>query len=435
MKRILTVITGLVLLAGNRPANAQGLVFTRSTFRVGNNPVSVAAADVNGDGAADLISANLFMSSSLTVLTNNGAGAFGSNVTIQVGGNPMFVLTEDFNGDGKMDFVCANSGSYPNTNATLMVFTNDGGGHFGLACSQVVGNGSVTTADVNGDGKVDLINANYYNDSLTVLTNNGRGVISSNATYNVGFSPAYVVAADVNRDGKVDLISALMVLTNNGEGVFGFNATISSPEQVNSLVAMDVNGDGSVDLVGANLWRTLTIFTNNGSGVFNFNATLSIGNGAMGLVVVDMNGDGKLDVVTANSSDSTLTVLTNGGNGFLGFNATLNTGLGPNALVAADVNGDGRMDLITPNAGTNTLTVLTQMIPVPPLLNIRQKSFNSFDISWSSLYTDFVLQTNGSLTTVNWSDVECPIATSNGTNQSASITSVPPGNLFFRLRR
>jgi hypothetical protein len=64
---------------------------------------------------------------------------------------------------------------------------------------------SVTAADVNGDGKVDLISANNVNNTITVLTNNGKGVFGSNATYLVG-DPGSVIAADVNGDGKPDLI-------------------------------------------------------------------------------------------------------------------------------------------------------------------------------------------------------------------------------------
>ena len=91
-------------------------------------------------------------------------------------------------------------------------------------------------ADVNGDGKLDLISANVNDNTLTVLTNNGSGVFGSNATLTVGSYPNCVVAADVNGDGKSDLISAnsgggtgntLTVLTNNGSGIFGSNATLN----------------------------------------------------------------------------------------------------------------------------------------------------------------------------------------------------------------
>jgi len=145
---------------------------------VGANPQSVIAVDVKGDGKLDLISANAG-DNTLSVLTNNGNGIFGSNATLNVGSFPVCVTAADVNGDGKLDLISANLGAN-----TLTVLTNNGNGNFGsnatLNVYVYLGPGcpvSVVAADVNGDGKVDLISANVstYGDfgSLTVLTTMG----------------------------------------------------------------------------------------------------------------------------------------------------------------------------------------------------------------------------------------------------------------------
>src|ERR1017187_8458985 len=79
---------------------------------------------------------------------------------------------------------------------------------FNLSSSPGAGNdpNSVAAADANGDGKMDLISANYYGNSLSVLTNNGKGSFVLSGTYTVGNLPIQVTTADVNRSGKVDLI-------------------------------------------------------------------------------------------------------------------------------------------------------------------------------------------------------------------------------------
>ena len=78
------ILPCLALLAlSTATAHAQ-LSFTTNTYNVGNQPYSVVAADVNGDGKLDLISAN-HGGNTLTVLTNNGSGGFGSNATLHVG--------------------------------------------------------------------------------------------------------------------------------------------------------------------------------------------------------------------------------------------------------------------------------------------------------------------------------------------------------------
>jgi len=185
---------------------------------VGNTPYSVTAADVNGDGKVDLISAN-YAANTLTVLTNNGSGGFVLASSPAVGSHPNSVTAADVNGDGKPDLISANFSA-----STLTVLTNNGSGGFVLASSPGVGAGpiSVTAADVNGDGKVDLISANGFTNTLSVLTNNGSGGFVLASSPSLGSSPQSVTAADVNGDGKLDLISANGVANNL---TVWFNAT------------------------------------------------------------------------------------------------------------------------------------------------------------------------------------------------------------------
>src|SRR5262249_8769627 len=142
-----------------------------------------------------------FYDSTLTVLTNDGAGNFGSNATYQVDSGPYDVIAADVNHDGKLDLISANSGtSYDGD--TLTVLTNNGDGTFTFSASLTVGNEpfSVAAADVNGDGHTDLISANYRDGNLTVLTNDGTGVFGFSTNYMAGKNPLYVTAADVNND-------------------------------------------------------------------------------------------------------------------------------------------------------------------------------------------------------------------------------------------
>jgi hypothetical protein len=369
MKKIILLLTFLALGAASTMAQVS---FTLSTnLTVGNNDQCVTAADVNGDGKVDLISAN-YNDSTLSVFTNTGAGGFILSSLLTVGLNPRTVIAADVNGDGAPDIITANYG-----NNSLSVLTNNGHGGFVLASTLSVSSQAyaVAAADVNGDGNLDLISANYGNSTLSVFTNNAHGGFVLASSYPVGASPGAVIAADINGDGKVDLISAnfnantLSILTNNGTGGFVLSATIGVGNFPTSVTAADVNGDGKSDLICAN-WgnNNLWVLTNNGSGGFTLSAILDVGSYPTYVIAADINGDSKLDLISANSGSASQSVLTNNGNGGFALAATLTTGNLPVTVVATDVNGDGKPDLISANAGNNTLSVYTNatLFPGPP---------------------------------------------------------------------
>ena len=375
----------MLLLAGQHQAAAQLSFAPAVNYPLGNNysPQSVTAADVNGDGNVDLISADYAYNPAgiLSVFTNHGSGNFvlASQPTASLASLAQSVVAADVNGDGKIDLITANPGNYT-YDYTLTVLTNNGSGGFVLASSPVVGTGpeSVVAADVNGDGKVDLISANAGDDTLSVLTNDGRGVFESADTYSVGYYPKSVTVADVNGDGKVDLVSAnagdgtVSVLTNDGSGGFVTAGTYYAGTYPLSVTAADVNGDDKVDLICANHnGNTISVLTNDGSGGFVLASSPVVGNGPESVVAADVNGDGKVDLISANAGDDTLSVLTNNGNGGFVFAATLAVGNGPVSVTAADVNGDGRSDIICANASSYTLSVLINTANFTPSGSLR----------------------------------------------------------------
>ncbi len=347
--------------------NGQGLLAWSGNFvlasspGVGSGPQTVTAADVNGDGNLDLISAN-HNTNTLSVLTNNGSGGFVLASSPVVGRSPTSVVAADVNGDGKLDLISANG----NDN-NLSVLTNNGSGGFVLASSPGVGNApiSVVAADVNGDGKLDLISANNANNTLSVLTNNGSGGFVLASSPGVGNFPFSVVAADVNGDGKEDLISAnsgnntLSVLTNNGSSGFVLASSPGVSSSPISVVAADVNGDGKLDLIAAlDNDNALAVLTNNGSGGFVLASSPGVGSGPWSVAAADVNGDGRVDLISANLFGNTLSVLTNNGSGGFVLASSPGVGSAPTSVVAVDANGDGRVDLISANINVNTLSVL-----------------------------------------------------------------------------
>lgn len=300
----------------------------------GTYPLGVAVADLNGDGKPDLVSANYSSTGNLGVLLGNGLGSFGTATTFPAGvGIPEDVAVADVNRDGKPDLVCVDRSS-----GTLAVLLGNGLGSFGAATTFSSGGRlsfAVAVADVNGDGNPDLITTHILLNDLAVLFGDGAGGFAEPVSFLTGGRyPLEVAVSDVNGDGKPDLIAAngssydLSVLLGDGLGGFGTPAVFPSGGYgPRTVAAADVNGDGKADLVSANMYSTdLSVLLGNGLGSFGTATTFpTAGSLPRGLAVGDVNGDGKPDLATANSvfgpGGASLSVLVGDGSG--GFSAPL----------------------------------------------------------------------------------------------------------------
>jgi Big-like domain-containing protein/VCBS repeat protein len=227
---------------------------------------------------------------------------------------------------------------------------------------------TVAVADVNGNGKPDLVVANLGG-TVGVLLGNGDGTFQAAVTYpTVGYSPGSVAVADLNGDGKPDLAVAtgappvgwssnMSLFMGNGDGTFqpavGYDCGGDA-----SITIADVNGDGNEDLLLAisNGGGLAGVLLGNGDGTFQPCTTYGTGGVyPFPITVGDLNGDGKPDLVVGNffgQAGNTTTVGVLLGNGDGTFRPAVTYFSGGNqvtAVLVAGLRGNGKLDVVVVN--------------------------------------------------------------------------------------
>ena len=305
--------------------NGDGTFQAPFLIQAGGDSPSLAVADFNGDGKTDLAVTNSGNgSNSVSVLLGNGDGTLQYPVDYATGNNPLSLAVADFNGDGKTDLAVINS-----ADNSVGILLGKGDGTFHAHVDYATGNSpsSIITGDFNRDGNFDLAVTNSSGNTVSVLLGNGDGTFQAHLDYATGGNPVSVAAADFNGDGKPDLAvsnssdDSVGILLGNGDGTFQPMTEYASP-QAHFVTVADFNLDGSPDLAALGPGDAFTILLNirgTSAGLqssanpsilgqpVTLTATVHAGVSNVGLTaptgkVVFMDGSKKLDTQTLGAS-------------------------------------------------------------------------------------------------------------------------------------
>jgi len=217
---------------------------------------------------------------------------------------------------------------------------------------------SVVTADLNNDGKLDLIASNVTNSRVSILLGNGNGTFQTRVNYPVAESPQAIVVVDLNNDGNLDLAVStggfVSVLLGKGDGTFEKHTDYSTGGvQGLSITAGDFNEDGNVDLaVALSSGAKAAVLLGNGDGTLQGPVLYTAGSDrAFGITTGDFNRDGKLDLAVGVFLDSAVAILFGNGDGTFQETVEIPTAPGAQSVVAGDFDGDGNLDLAVKTGG------------------------------------------------------------------------------------
>ncbi len=401
----------------------------------GRSPISIQAADLDGDGLPDLAVSN-YADRTILILQNDsaslpevGRASFSSsaNVLIKLDGSAFRILLADLDGDGRVDLLAA-----MHNQGRVLFFKNiHMGGVLSLA-SFAPAEGFITpgtsgflaAGDFDGDGLLDLaVGDSDVSKSVQILHQRPRTTPGGKVTFDAivslptGDGPSDPTIADLNGDGHPELIapdghgSSIVVFQNRAKpgswdaSAFGPGIRLPCGVWPQTVAVGDIDGDGKPDLASVNTSPQNITFYRNVSlpgkpltaDSFVLGETLTQQKNSYAIQLLDLDRDGKLDMIAADGVGGVLRMYRNRASlglvGATSFASPVNLSAPgvPVAYAVGDFHTSGGLDIVAVNFGGSSLALLESTLPFRPRLEVSQFA-GALLLRWKTNATKFQLQ-------------------------------------------
>lgn len=311
---------------------------------------SFDVGDCDHDGDLDIV-ASAYGDGLINWYENDGKGNFTKHLLISAYGKPRFVCVADVDSDGDLDIVTTSS-----ILKTIDWFDNNGDKTFTKknVATSVTTPWFVTTSDIDKDGDVDILATSRDLDLVLLFKNNGSEAFTSQTIDKTADGAECVSVADINNDGNLDIVACsyfdnkIKWYQNDGSLNFTIHQITSSATSVRSIFLTDVDSDNDIDVVYSS-WGLDKVawFENDGSGGFTTEHLVTDkNNGPEYVSCYDLNGDGKLEFLTASSDDHKISWTK-----YISATETQTMdltypSLGSETIIIADIDSDGDNDAV-----------------------------------------------------------------------------------------
>ena len=395
---------------------------------------SVHAADLDGDGDIDVLSASE-NDDRIAWYKNTGAGFEVQTDITTAADRPSAVFAADLDGDGDMDVISASIFDdkiawYENTN---------GLGSFGtqqVITTNADGGGSIFAGDLDGDGDIDVLSASGLDDKVAWYENtNGLGAFGTQQIITTSADAVKsVYAADLDGDDDLDVVASStfdrdIVWFENTDGLGDFGPTQfidANAFGTLAVIATDLDGDGDNDVIAGQSSRVAWYENTDGNGSFS---SMQVVNedavNTSSLFATDLDGDGDMDVISTSSTSDEVAWYENLGSDQ--FSASTITNLADNAksVFGADLDNDGDIDVLSASSSDNKIAwykndpgIITQVVPAAALPGATIDLYGSFDAVRNS---------------VEFDGVEAVISSSESSLFSIVVPDLPPGQVSISV--
>ena len=291
---------------------------------------------------------------------------FSHSFSKSVGSGPYSCIAQDLNDDGNIDYIVAN---YEDN--TIRVYRTNSQEIFvsekiyNIGFDPYGGPAGMVLTDLNGDEYLDLAFAASTANVVGVMKGLPNGQFLPANYFDVGAGPIWIAAGDIDNDGDNDIATAdagsgtVSILLNDGAGILTYNTNYLVGLSPHCVLLRDFDGDTDLDLVSINRKnKDLCILYNDGSGHFANRTRYVTDQEPWNAVADDFDSDGDLDLMVTNHIQGKVEIFINDATGHFTHGSSYPVGHRPMGIVAADMNGDSLNDLVVTNYDSKSQSIL-----------------------------------------------------------------------------